>query len=186
MNEINYVQGPRWLQPDGITADSFSELAEIGIAHIGKLGDNVEIVCGPISTGGLGNSEKNFEVFIAAIRAFKALGHNLFDQSPFEYGLGKLRQKWEEEHPEHTGYCMPILTEFYGVLFETGLIRTAWFIPGWESSFGAKWEHNEMLQREIAIRYLAPDWIEHLITGKEPIQPILLDHTRQSFPRATL
>ena len=175
MGKINYVQGPPGLQSEGITAGSFAELAEIGIEHVRRMGNNVEVVCGPISTGGLGSSEKNFEVFVGAIRAFKTMGHNLFDQSPFEFGLGKLRQKWEAEHPDDTGYCMPILTEFYGPVFETGLIRTAWFIPGWQSSFGASWEHDKMIRQEIEIRYLAPEWIEHLLTGKEPIRPILLD-----------
>jgi hypothetical protein len=157
---MQYTTGPAWLQEGGYIADTFESLAEIGLAQLRILGPNSEIVCGPISTGGLGDAVKNFQVFNATISALTRLGYKIFNQAPYESGLGKLRQKWEQAG--NTGYCTPILTEFYLKLFETGLITVGHFIPGWESSFGATWEHDEMQRLGVKINYLTPEWIASL------------------------
>ena len=157
---MQYAVGPAWLQEDRFNADSFAALAEIGLAELKKLGSGLGIVCGPISTGGLGDAEKNFEVFNAAIWSLQRKGHKLFVQIPYEGSLGRLRQRWEADNPENTGYCMPILTEFYGPLFKSGLIDFSWFIPGWQSSFGATWERNELQELGVGIVDLTPDWIQ--------------------------
>ena len=161
---MQYAVGPAWFQDDGYQANSFAALAEIGIIKLQELGANSEIVCGPISTGGFGNAKTNFKVFNAAITRLIAEGHKIFNQMPFEGGLGRLRLLWERER-DNTGYCMPILTEFYGPLFETRLITLAHFIPGWESSFGAKWEHDELQKLGARIQYLSKEWIAELCIG---------------------
>ena len=153
-----YAVGPAWIQEEGIVADSFEELSEIGVAKLHEIGTEVGIVCGPLSTGGLGNALDNFNVFKATIEELGRQGHTIFNQMPFESSLGRLRQRWEAEQEGVVGYCMPILTHFYAPLFGTGRITKSFFIPRWESSFGARWEHEKMLEHTIEIIYLPADW----------------------------
>ncbi len=96
------------------------------------------IVCGPISTGGLGSKEKNIARFSDTIAALKETGLKVFDQIPFEehiWRIGALPGNNAESE---------LLSGFYLPLFESGLIKMAYFIPSWESSGGASWEHGQM------------------------------------------
>lgn len=154
--------GPAWLSLEGYKANSFAELAEIGIAKISQLG-TCGIVCGPISTGGFGNAEQNFRAFGLVIDALKGLGMKIFDQRPYEQALGKLRLKWEEGQQKPCGYCMPILEEFYAPVFDTCLVERAWFLPGWESSTGAKWEHEHLHDLGARFRYVDQQWLASVL-----------------------
>jgi hypothetical protein len=161
MGNVQYAVGPAWIQNGGHTADSFAALAEIALCELRTLGANAEIVCGPISTGGLGDALKNFKVFEATIRTLQGEGRVIFNQMPFEHGLGRLRQRWEAKHGA-TGYCLPILEEFYAPLFASRLITIGHFIHGWESSFGARWEHEELQKHGAQISYLSSEWLQDL------------------------
>lgn len=57
---------------------------------------------------------------------------------------------------------MPILDEFYKPIFEKGYIQEVYFIPGWEYSFGARWELEECKRLGIKIEYLPENWISSL------------------------
>lgn len=152
-----YAPGPRELQTQGIEAESFEALAEIGVENLRKQGE-CGVVCGPLSTGGTNHQMHNFEIFNAAIRGLKREGQNIFDQTPYEFGLRRLAFKWEEEG--NKGYCMPILDVFYRKLFESGHIKRGWFIPGWQSSFGAKYEREKLAAHGAAITDLTHEEIQ--------------------------
>ena len=128
----------RDLQESGIEAPSFEELAKIACDKIIAGGRPLAMVCGPISTGGAGHQMWNFEIFNAAVAGLQGLGIGLFDQTPYEFGLRRLANAWHDAG--NTGYCMPILDIFYRQVFECGFITQAYFLPGWTSSTGAKWE----------------------------------------------
>lgn len=136
-----YAPGPHELQTHGVTAESFEALADIALASLSGKHD-LSIVCGPISTGGTNNQTYNFQIFNATIRGLEGRGVNLFNQVPYEYGLRKLAHQWDALG--NTGYCLPILTTFYARVFASGKITQGWFIPGWRSSFGARWEREKL------------------------------------------
>lgn len=157
---------PHFIRQTGKVAESFSMLAERALTelkvHVGK----AEIVCGPISTGGWGDATVNLLVFNDAIEVLKHAGRPMWSQIPYEAGLAKLEHRWKIETNDD-GYCHPILTEFYQPLFDASprLIRRAWFIDGergWETSVGAKWEHEKMLARGIDIEYFKHSWHCHV------------------------
>lgn len=160
-----YADGPRELQTDGITADSFEALADIAVASLaGKKG--LSIACGPISTGGTGNQLRNFEVFNATIRGLERRGVSLFNQVTYEYGMRHLAHAWEAEG--NIGYCMPILTVFYARLFESGAIVEGWFIPGWQSSLGARWEREKLTREQCVIHDLSREDILEFLRPEHP------------------
>jgi hypothetical protein len=132
------------------TATCFADLAAIAIEELQKFPDGADMVCGPISSGGRGSVAENLRVFDAVIAGLVAEGVPLFAQTVYEEKMQELKRKaiaegWEGE------YYMPILEEFYLPLFEAGLIKRGWFIPGWNSSIGASWEREQLqaLGREI-------------------------------------
>ncbi len=147
-----YAPAPKELQSHGIEAESFEALSIIAIETLKKQGPS-SIVCGPITTGGTGHPILNFEVFNATIEGLGNEGVYVFNQAPYEYGLRKLMFAWEEAG--NKGYCMPILTVFYASLFESGLIERGWFIPGWQSSHGARFERDKFQKLKIPITDLA-------------------------------
>jgi hypothetical protein len=158
-----YASGSHELQSQGYEASSFGDLAQMAIATLeGR--DDLSMVCGPISTGGTGNLIYNFTVFNIAVRALEDRGYDLFDQIPYEYGLRKLLNKWEIEG--NTGYCMPILEEFYAPIFETGKITRGFFLPTWYTSSGTKWEHRKFVRADRARYYFRRSDIERLLRAK--------------------
>lgn len=149
MKSTVYAPGPKQLHASGHTAPSFSALADKAIEDIADE-KNLGLVCGPLSTGGVNNQEYNLQIFNAAIRGLQMRQERLFVQIPYEHGLRILATAWHDI-PGNDGYCTPILTEFYAKIFATGKIVRAFFIPGWQSSYGSRWERQEFTQagREV-------------------------------------
>ncbi len=48
-----------------------------------------------------------------------------------------------------------LLEEFYLPMFKSGLIKILCFLPGWQNSIGATWEHEQAKKLGIPIIYLA-------------------------------
>lgn len=128
--------------------------------HIARLSGKAEMVCGPITTGGFKHPGYNVLLFNHAIDLLRIEGRPMFNQIPYEFQLARLGSEWRGENGDR--YCRPILTEFYQPLFETRLFARAWFLPGWESSTGASWEHELLTNMGCAIQYLPEDWIYQL------------------------
>ncbi len=105
------------------------------------------MVCGPISTGGLGPIPANLERFHLAITTLTEAGYPIFTQMPYEEALHRIR----DQSVGPGVYDNQLLEEFYLPLFESGKVEKMFFIPGWESSFGARWErgHAQRLGIEI-------------------------------------
>lgn len=146
--------------------ESFEELAALGLRELMKFPGDVEIVCGPITSGGLGSIEKNLAVFNDVVRRMLRHGQPLFNQMPYEDQLFALRDAWKPEPaiPYPPGY-EPVLERFYRPLFETRRIRRAWFIPNWETSRGATWE-RELLGSLGAITHtLKDEWVVEALSA---------------------
>lgn len=131
-------------------AQSFAELVPIARTILEFFEEEVTIVSGPISTGGFGTREKNIAVFHRAIQYLQSRHNSVFDQTPFETTIFRLAEEWYRLNPG-AEYCEPILTDFYGPVFESGLIYRVAFIQGWESSRGARWERKRALELGLKI-----------------------------------
>ena len=116
---------------------------------IDRLPKPIVTVCGPIATGGLGSVEKNLHAFNQKIIELQNKGLNVFDQMPFEEPMQEFKKKLQKGE-----YLESILTDFYLPIFESGMISESYFMPGWESSHGANWEHEQFERLGIKINLL--------------------------------
>lgn len=132
---------------DTRNARTYEALCEVAMRVLERIPEPVEFVCGPISTGGAGSQRKNIAIFKRYIAWLEREGHHVFNQMPFEKALWQLFRKFGKD-PDR------LLHEFYLPLFESGLFGTFYFIPGWEGSHGARWEHGQAKRLDIRIRYL--------------------------------
>lgn len=130
--------------------DSYTGMKDIALSALKRMAQPVVQVCGPITTGGKGSIEENLNEFRKAIEFLEKQGKSVFDQRPFEAPMQKLKTTRKEG-----GYAHEILDEFYLPLFESGLIRELYFLPGWESSTGARWEHDKAKNFGMAISYIS-------------------------------
>ena len=117
-------------------AKTFPELLVIAYEILDSISVPVGLVSGPISTGGLGSIAENLKVFEEAITTLENKGEHVFNQLPFE-------DKFLEMSQSYKGYFTPILEEFFLPIFKSGKIAKIWFMPGWKTSTGAKWEYEQ-------------------------------------------
>lgn len=154
----------RWSEDDFrllMKVESFSELADLAIGIISRFSVPASMVSGPISTGGRGTLERNLEAFGLTIVALQDDGYPVFSQMPLEARLIYLCQKWRAENPG-AGYCMSVLTDFYGPVFRSGKVDRMFFRPDWQSSFGARWERETVSGLGFFIVDLDPSFDERL------------------------
>ncbi|MCU0660496.1 MAG: DUF4406 domain-containing protein [Candidatus Pacebacteria bacterium] len=128
---------------------SVSEMYQLGQNILNRMPDPVVQVCGPISTGGAGSIEGNLLAFAEVIRELQEKGMHVFDQLLFEIPMQRFKADLLPGE-----YLEAILTDFYQPLFESGKIRTFYFMQNWQSSYGARWEHDQALRLGIEIVYL--------------------------------
>ena len=139
-------------------ANSYPELLAIAIEILTAMHNEnpwkpIAMVCGPISTGGKSSRQKNLEVFSRAIDRISADGLLIFSQMPFEDDMDRIYKS----DPSLQG--SRLLREFYLPIFEMGGIELLCFLPGWEKSVGANWEHNQAKRLGIPVLYLAESYI---------------------------
>lgn len=133
---------------------TYAEMREVALAFLEELPKPIVQVCGPITTGGRGSIEENIKAFGEAIAYLSAQGKIVFDQRPFEIPMQRAKMIAKKE-----GYPFDLLEEFYLPIFESKLIEELFFLPGWESSTGAKWEHEQAVRLGIKISYLPDKFI---------------------------
>ncbi len=153
------------------TATTYKELAEVALAQLKRIRAAFPsppgIVCGPISNGGLGSKEANIAHFEKVVQfMIKRKKGNFFSQIPFEEALWRVQDLRAEQEPgvvHPKGAGNPLLEEFYRPIFESGLIDAAFFIEGWESSDGARWEHDLCVELGLAIWHFDSALNERLV-----------------------
>lgn len=132
-------------------AQTFKGLARVGCRILRRMPSPVGQVCGPITTGGAGSVAKNILVFQNAIEDLQRSGKNVFNQLAFEKPLWKIMKEFPRQWGRPNKKDLQLLEQFYGTLFGSGLIKTFYFIPGWEYSFGACWEYGKANELGIEI-----------------------------------
>ena len=110
---------------------------------------HITMVCGPISTGGRGSRKENLAVFAGAIARLSRGGNYIFSQMPFENDMERIYKS----DPALQG--LRLLEEFYLPIFEMNFVKLICFLPGWENSIGAAWEHTQAKRFNIPIIYLS-------------------------------
>lgn len=140
------------------SAETFEELADLGVDILKQMslsGNPIVEICGPITTGGLGNIEKNLNRLKKSIEIANKKGLQVFDQLPFEKSIVRLSGKYTKTN----GYCLAILEIFYRKLFESGYISKALFLPDWQTSRGATWEREMMSILNIKVEEYPKEWL---------------------------
>jgi len=150
---------PEWIRSKAKKADSLQAFAKLAMSELAELGGDVALVCGPISTGGLGDIEQNLGVFNASIASLRRSDPAVFDTLPFEAGIVDQRIAWEK-NPANAGkpFSTALMAAFYGPLFRHPSVTHAYFIPGWEASFGATMQRGMLIALNRRIVDLPPDW----------------------------
>jgi len=150
--ELNNHTRQYWTDEDILKleqAESVDKMLEVGLAVLKRMPSPVAQVCGPISTGGRGSLLENLVAFNEAIVFLQAEGKIIFDQMPFEASMQRIKSTLQPGE-----YATSLLTDFYLPIFKSGLIKMMYFLPDWQSSKGASWEHEEAQKLGIEIIYL--------------------------------
>ena len=128
-------------------ASTFEWLRDIAFRILGRMRQPVGMVCGPIATGG-GTVEENLAALAKGIDERIRDGKNIFIQLFFEAAMHRIMSTPYYRDGNH------LLETFYQPLFEAYLIKTLYFLPSWQDSAGATWEHEQALRLNIEIVYL--------------------------------
>jgi hypothetical protein len=148
------------------SAITYDRLSHIALTTIKRILANTESekvlqICGPITNGGMGFMSANLEVYEESIYYLRKEGRILWSQLPFEDKLQELRKKFPEQD---------LLESFYLPIFKSGYVEL-WFMPTWQSSIGARWEHTIASELGLPIQECtAEEWkkIIHLYKTKSP------------------
>lgn len=153
------MSAPDWVRSKAIKAPTLKALTERALADLVAMGGDVALVCGPISSGGLGDVDRNLDVFNATIASLRRSDPAVFDTLPFEAGILDLRNAWEAD-PAHAGqsFATALMTEFYRPICEHSALTHAYFIPGWEASFGSTLQRGMLIALKRRIIDLPADW----------------------------
>ena len=127
-------------------ANSFTDLLEVAMMILTTMHQPIAMVSGPISTGGKKSIELNILAMQEYIEQLYETGENIFDQTPFEEPMQRLKNK-------EVSYDYELLNNFYLPIFESGYIKKMFFMQDWKSSEGAKWEHGQMVRLDIEKMY---------------------------------
>lgn len=130
--------------------ESVGDLYIIAQSIISRMPKPFVQVCGPVATGGLGSIELNLNIFNETIKKLQKQELVVFDQMPFEESMQRLKNKSDSKGE----IIDSILKDFYYPIFESGFVSAFYFMPNWESSFGAKCEHQKAQELGIKIVYL--------------------------------
>lgn len=127
-------------------AQSFHELLTIGIDLAKRLTPPAIQLSGPMTTGGLGTLESNVEFMRTATQSLIDQGHAVFDILIFHNTIMRLLAMRDDP-----GYPYDLMEIFFRGMFASGHIHAVYFLPGWESSVGSRWERECVTQLGLAI-----------------------------------
>ena len=145
---LKYWQEKDW--EDLANAKSIPDLFTIADRIINRLPLPIGQVCGPITNGGFNSIEKNLDFFNKNIKNLQSKGLNIFDQMPFEETI----QKFKAEEQDKEKVYQSIIYDLYLPIFKSGKIKTFYFLPNWQTSKGAIWEHETAEELGIEIKYI--------------------------------
>ncbi|HEY0907785.1 MAG TPA: hypothetical protein VGE35_00370 [Candidatus Paceibacterota bacterium] len=151
-----------WLEEDVAALEATKNFAEIGeiVKNVAlRLPHKVAMISGPMTSGGKGSNAENLAAYQRAMEYVRSRGHFVFDQLPGERALKKHWHAWNAAQTvQPPGYCWELLPGVYGPIFESGQIKTIFFMPDWKSSKGSAWEHEMAEKLGIERVYIPLNW----------------------------
>lgn len=136
---------------------SYQDLLAVALEVLVALNKNhagpIVQVCGPISNGGRGTRQENLFIFKRVIEQVCADGLVVFNQMPFEDDMERIFKS--DADPQG----VRLLEEFYGPIFESGLLQMLCFFPGWAESLGAVWEYHAGKRLGLPVIFLADQYV---------------------------
>jgi hypothetical protein len=133
-------------------AESYLDLSDIAIEILSGMPQPVSMVSGPISSGGRGSIKENLSELKRVVSDLKEKGDVIFDNLSFEEHISRIRSSQSNLSKEESNQIL--LEEFYGPIFDSGFIKRIFFLPDWESSQGASWEHGKAEELDMDIVHL--------------------------------
>ena len=138
-------------------AQSFADLAMMAVSVLDSMPTPIGMVSGPISTGGAGSIAANLAKLNRAIGKLHEEGKNIFSALPAQDHIFRVvdatEQTWTAEFNQR------LLDEFFLPLIQHGAVKTFYFLPDWQSSHGATWEHEQAPAWGIERVYLPDDFV---------------------------
>lgn len=134
-------------------APTFVALRDIALRVLKRMPPGVSMICGPISSGGLGSVEKNLERFVRAINLMASRGENVFTQIPFERPMQRIKE-------DNEGI---LLETFYRPIFASGRVVRLCFMPDWRTSRGTQWELARAFELGLGRKYFRDDFLTRAI-----------------------
>ena len=83
---------------------------------------------------------------------------SVFDQSHFQGAMNRIVSAGNGK-PDKKGYPTAIIEDFYIPVFSTRRIKKGLVLPGWEESFGARWEYQILQNLKIPIGHFPTEWL---------------------------
>lgn len=143
-------------------ATTLEEVAQIALCatlEIKAQGHQIVQICGPISTGGRGGLEANLHFFKLATHVAVKNGFVVFDLPFFQDPIIRVTHYGKEENG---AYLWEILELFFEPIFRSGALSKAFFLPGWQSSIGARWEREKLTELGIPIEEYPSEWLAQI------------------------
>ena len=141
------------------TANDFKLLGDLVCEVAAKMPKPLFMVSGPMTTGGLGSYSKNILLFQHAIDEAAQAGIHVFNQTMLEEHLQRLVREWYTCNPD-SKYCSHVLTDVYETLLASGHLQGLYFMPDWNTSYGASWEREAAQRLNVAVQEYPTEWYE--------------------------
>ena len=117
-------------------------LADITIGIMDRMPTGIHMVSGPISSGKGASTQERLRIFSRAVEKLSSRdGITVLSQIPFEQNMMDFTIHWKRT-TRADGYCWPILHIFYERVFSSRKVAGLHFLHSYESSTGARWEHQ--------------------------------------------
>lgn len=126
----------------------FADAVKISLNALELMPQPIVQVCGPITSGGKGSVKENIAIIKNAIKKLENEGLSVFNQTQFEKKFAKLREESGLNDDESNKL---VLENFYEEIFNRKLIKRFYFVPGWETSTGSRWERERAKKLGIEI-----------------------------------
>lgn len=134
----------------------FRHIGDIVLDVACRTSGQLVMVSGPMTSGGKGSVEANMAAYKRAMAHLQSKGYPIFNQLPGEDALKRHWRKWYDDG--NKGYCWKLLDGVYSPIFCSGRVVKLVFMPNWQSSLGATWEHAMADNLGIDREYLPVDW----------------------------
>ena len=123
-------------------------LANKEIEKLRDLPQPIVRVCGPLTADGPEGYEEN-------ARRLQHAEAVLAEQGKTIWGFGEAEEEIFGKGYDHTD----VMEYFHAVVFRSGLIKEAYFLPRWQESTGASREHELCLEYGVIVKDFPEEWL---------------------------